>query len=53
MVGFTAPDTGGNASGCTPATAAIIDEILANPANFYVNVHTQEHPAGAMRGQLG
>ena len=53
VVGFTAPDAGGNASGCTPATAAIIDEILANPANFYVNVHTQEHPAGAMRGQLG
>ena len=21
--------------------------------NFYVNVHTQEHPAGAMRAQLG
>ena len=39
--------------GCAPATPALIDEIIANPANFYVNVHTTEHPAGAMRAQLG
>ena len=27
--------------------------ILANPAGFYVNVHTGEFPNGAIRGQLG
>jgi hypothetical protein len=53
VVGFTAPGASGDSSGCTPATAAIIDEIMGNPANFYVNVHTTEHPAGAMRAQLG
>ena len=53
VVGFTAPAASGDSSGCTPATAAIIDEIMGNPANFYVNVHTTEHPAGAMRAQLG
>jgi hypothetical protein len=53
VVGFTAPGATGDSSGCTPATAAIIDEIIGNPANFYVNVHTTEHPAGAMRAQLG
>ena len=53
VVPFTPPGASGNAAGCTGAAAALIDEILANPAGFYVNVHTQEHPAGAMRGQLG
>src|SRR6266540_2279122 len=45
VVPFTAPAANGNASGCVTADAALIDEILANPAGFYVNVHTTEHPA--------
>jgi hypothetical protein len=53
VVPFTAPGADGNSSGCTPSTAALIDEITANPAGFYVNVHTKEHPAGAIRAQLG
>jgi hypothetical protein len=53
VVPFTPPDATGNASGCTQSTQAIVDEIIGNPANFYVNVHTKEHPAGAMRAQLG
>jgi len=31
---------------------AIVADILANPANYYVNVHTAEFPDGAIRGQL-
>lgn len=31
---------------------AIVADILANPANYYVNVHTGEFPDGAVRGQL-
>ncbi len=27
--------------------------VLANPLNFYVNVHNSLHPGGAIRGQLG
>ena len=53
VVPFTAPGADGNSDGCTAAAPALIDEIIGNPAGFYVNVHTKEHPAGAMRAQLG
>jgi CHRD domain len=53
VVPFTAPDANGESSGCTTTTASIIDDILANRAGYYVNVHTKEHPAGAIRAQLG
>jgi hypothetical protein len=39
-------------SGCGPADPAIILEILRNPEGYYVNVHTPEFGAGAIRGQL-
>lgn len=32
--------------------AAIISRIIANPAGFYFNVHTNLNPGGAVRGQL-
>jgi hypothetical protein len=53
VVPFTAPGANGESDGCVQSTAALIDEIIGNPANFYVNVHTTEHPGGAMRAQLG
>jgi hypothetical protein len=53
VVPFTPPGASGTSDGCTPAAAALIDEIVASPAGFYVNVHTTEHPAGAIRAQLG
>ena len=31
---------------------SIVADILANPAAYYVNVHTGEFPDGAIRGQL-
>jgi len=38
--------------GCVTSTDAQIDAIEAAPSNFYVNVHTTDHPSGAIRGQL-
>lgn len=33
-------------------TTAAIQDLLAHPQNYYVNLHTSANPAGAMRGQL-
>ena len=33
--------------------AGIVQRILNNPENFYVNVHNPQYPNGAIRGQLG
>lgn len=33
--------------------AGIVQRILTNPADFYINIHNTEYPGGAVRGQLG
>jgi hypothetical protein len=37
----------------TDATVlSTLQDLVANPQSFYVNLHTPEHPGGAVRGQL-
>ena len=47
--GFT-----GTSSGCITSMTdtAPLQAIVANPAGYYVNLHTSDFPAGAIRGQL-
>ena len=33
-------------------TGETVADILANPANYYVNVHNADYPGGALRDQL-
>ncbi len=50
---FVEPQEGNEASGCeNNVPRRLIRRIRNRPGNFYVNVHTQDYPAGAIRGQL-
>jgi len=42
----------GSSKGCAAAPADALAAIIADPAGYYVNVHTAAWPKGAMRGQL-
>jgi len=30
----------------------VVDDVRANPGGYYIDVHTADHPNGAVRGQL-
>jgi hypothetical protein len=38
---------------CVSGPADVLADIVAHPADYYVNFHNARFPAGAIRGQLG
>lgn len=52
VVSLVTPQTGETAEACTMIDGTLAQEILADPENFYVNVHNEPYPGGAIRGQL-
>ena len=51
VIGLT-PPIGGPVDECETLNASDLLPLLDDPSEFYVNVHTQGHPDGAVRGQL-
>jgi anti-sigma-K factor RskA len=37
---------------CVAAEPVVLQGIVANPADYFANIHTQDYPTGAIRGQL-
>ena len=59
VVANLAAPADGNAADCLTEgeagkfpTGESVQAILANPGDYYVNVHNAEYPGGAIRGQL-
>ena len=40
------------ASGCVQVASALLQAILANPEQYYVNIHNADFPGGALAGLL-
>ena len=49
---ITEPPTG-EMTGCVEdVDLELVADMIANPGEYYVNIHSEDYPAGAVRGQL-
>jgi hypothetical protein len=49
---FTPGEAGYQSKTCVDSTDDLTAQLISNPSGFYVNIHSDGHPDGAMRGQL-
>jgi CHRD domain len=52
VVPLAEPDASGVSSGCEEVSRELALAIIQDPEGYYVNVHTEDFPNGAIRGQL-
>ena len=52
VLALTTPDANGRSQGCASVDQQLARQMVLAAQDFYVNVHTETHPQGAIRGQL-
>lgn len=52
VVTLNTPGMNGRSTGCAKPSMMLFNAMMKSPSSFYVNVHTKEYAAGAVRGQL-
>jgi CHRD domain-containing protein len=52
MPAFSAGESAYTSKTCVETTADTASQLIADPAGYYLNIHSLGYPDGAMRGQL-
>ena len=53
VLSLSPPERNGSITSCAAGDSLLLDEMASSPSAFYVDVHNETFPKGALRGQLG